>query len=273
MYTNISDLLTNKGAQKSVIKTFLKEREAGLDTAMLLATLCFYNHKDKCGLSYNLHCLSVGYNAYTRSGRDISVFTAGVLHDIVEDTKWTLDDLKDIAFTDRVVRAVESVTCREDEKYFDFIERCSTNPDGVHIKICDLEDNARTDRYPKLPSEKDSLRLRKYLVSMQYLKAVEAKIIQPATPMREFISLPHYAGFHDPDLLQKYSSSSAVPESDVESVLAKDFSGASSVPVVQIAISSGARKFSLSDVFQKLGRFFGVRPTLPSSSHPSLIKD
>lgn len=65
---------------------------------------------------------------------------AGWLHDIVEDTEWTLDGLRAEGVPESVVRAVDSVSRREGEKYAVLITRACGDPLGVRVK---LEDNRR----------------------------------------------------------------------------------------------------------------------------------
>jgi (p)ppGpp synthase/HD superfamily hydrolase len=62
------------------------------------------------------------------------------LHDVVEDTKYTLDDLR-LAFRDEIVQAVDAITKRKGEKYFDYIRRLSSNPIAKRVKIADLQEN------------------------------------------------------------------------------------------------------------------------------------
>ena len=62
------------------------------------------------------------------------------LHDVVEDTKYTPDDLR-LAFRDEIVQAVDAITRRKGEKYFDYIRRLSSNPIAKRVKIADLQEN------------------------------------------------------------------------------------------------------------------------------------
>lgn len=62
------------------------------------------------------------------------------LHDVVEDTQFTLDDLR-AGFSDEIVDAIDAITRRKDEKYFDYIRRLSKNPIAKRVKIADLQEN------------------------------------------------------------------------------------------------------------------------------------
>ena len=63
-----------------------------------------------------------------------------ILHDVVEDTDITLNDLR-LDFPKEVVETVDALTRRKNEKYFDYIKRLSKNKIAVEIKIADVIDN------------------------------------------------------------------------------------------------------------------------------------
>jgi (p)ppGpp synthase/HD superfamily hydrolase len=76
--------------------------------------------------------------------------TAGLLHDVLEDTRATSDDLRALGLPDAVVAAVESVTRRADEPYEALIERAAGHPLGRLVKLADnwhnLSSNAELAR-------------------------------------------------------------------------------------------------------------------------------
>lgn len=65
------------------------------------------------------------------------------LHDVIEDTDVTLDDLRAFGFSEEQIVAVDSVTKRNGENYLDFVLRAKANPIGRCVKIEDIEDNLR----------------------------------------------------------------------------------------------------------------------------------
>jgi (p)ppGpp synthase/HD superfamily hydrolase len=71
---------------------------------------------------------------------------ASVLHDVVEDTDLTLDDLVDAGYAADVVAAVECLTRRDDEAYGDYIDRVARNDVARRVKISDLDDNLANSR-------------------------------------------------------------------------------------------------------------------------------
>jgi (p)ppGpp synthase/HD superfamily hydrolase len=86
---------------------------------------------------------------------------AAVLHDVVEDSIWTVADLGKQGFSEEVLAVLDCLTRREQETYDEFIERVKLDPTARKIKIADLEDNMAIKRISE-PKEKDWERLKKY---------------------------------------------------------------------------------------------------------------
>ena len=84
-----------------------------------------------------------------------------VLHDVVEDTDWTLEKLREQGFSEAVLTAVDCATNRSGESYDQFIERVQSNPIAREVKIADLEDNMNIRRIGEI-KPKDLERLEKY---------------------------------------------------------------------------------------------------------------
>jgi len=78
---------------------------------------------------------------------DEMIKTACLLHDVVEDTFVTVDDIKyNISFEVGIL--VDTLTRRKGEKYFDYIERVSVGEDSSQIKIADIIDNLSDNPKP-----------------------------------------------------------------------------------------------------------------------------
>jgi hypothetical protein len=78
-----------------------------------------------------------------------------LLHDVVEDTRVTLDQVKEL-FGDEISEAVDAITRREGENYDEYIERVCLNRDAARVKICDLEENINSGTF-MYPGEYDQL--------------------------------------------------------------------------------------------------------------------
>lgn len=84
-----------------------------------------------------------------------------ILHDVVEDTDWTLDSLRARGFPEHILQAVDCLTKREGEDYDQFVLRAKGNRLARAVKLGDLADNCDARRSGDL-TEKDLERFRKY---------------------------------------------------------------------------------------------------------------
>jgi (p)ppGpp synthase/HD superfamily hydrolase len=130
---------------------------ADLETAIGIAVQAHWGQKDRGGAPYILHPLRMMFRVQTEAER-----MAAVLHDVVEDTDWTLDALREQGFPDEVVTAVDHLTRREDESYDEFVTRAAAHPVARRVKLADLEDNMDVRRTGTL-GEGDVERLGRYL--------------------------------------------------------------------------------------------------------------
>ncbi|MGW6390395.1 HD domain-containing protein [Streptomyces sp. NPDC055103] len=76
---------------------------------------------------------------------------AGLLHDVIEDTAWTAERLRDAGVPDRVVALVEAVTNRPGLSYEAKLHLIAEDPDATLVKIADNAHNSRQDRAAELP--------------------------------------------------------------------------------------------------------------------------
>jgi len=95
---------------------------------------------------------------------------AAVLHDAIEDSDLTLEDLA--AYPAAVVVAVDCLTHRDDETYEAYIDRVATNEVARRVKVADLRENlANNRRSPTAPGNAD--RIARYEAALSRLGAVE----------------------------------------------------------------------------------------------------
>ena len=136
-----------------------------LERAIEIAVTAHKGQKEKSGAPYILHPLRVMLSVESEEERIV-----GVLHDVVEDTPWTFDQLRDEGFSEAILAALDTVTIRENEDYSTFISRSADNVIGRPVKIADLRDNMDLSRIPQ-PTEKDHKRMEKYTKAMAQLNA------------------------------------------------------------------------------------------------------
>ena len=140
-----------------------KKEKSFLVRAIELAKQHHEGQTDKAGKPYIEHPLRVMSQVESEEKKIVAV-----LHDIVEDTDISLDDLRSEGFSEEVVSAVECLTKQDGENYDSYIERISFNPLAVKIKLADLEDNSDLTRLPEV-TDKDLERLEKYDKALEKL--------------------------------------------------------------------------------------------------------
>ena len=138
-----------------------------LERAIEIATEAHRGQFDKAGNDYIQHPLRV-----MAAGKTTDEKIVGVLHDVVEDTDWTFEQLAAEGFSREVIEALRCVTKLSDSEPYDkFIARVKTNKLAVAVKLNDLTDNMDIRRLPYL-SDKDVKRLKKYLKAYKQLMGV-----------------------------------------------------------------------------------------------------
>ena len=135
-----------------------------IDKALRIACVAHAGQVDKGGAPYILHPLRLAMSFH-----DTTLQVVALLHDVVEDSKVTLDGLRDVGFSDAIVSAVDALTRRKDETYDDFIDRAARNHIAVQVKIEDLKDNMDVTRLDILTKD-DLNRLVKYKNAYTFLK-------------------------------------------------------------------------------------------------------
>lgn len=115
-----------------------------VEAARLVATAAHAGQVDKGGAPYIEHPAFVA-DRVREIGGDEAAVAAAWLHDVVEDTRFTLDALA-VVFPESVVEAVDALTRRDGEPYFDYVERARGNEAACLVKISDLEHNLDESR-------------------------------------------------------------------------------------------------------------------------------
>lgn len=118
-------------------------KSAGIDEAIALATEAFSGKKDLDGNPAVLHALAVG-----DAGSSVEERIVGYLHDIVEDTDMTFEDLEKMGFSRSVIEALRLCTRDRDIPYEEYVRRIidSGNSTALNVKINDLSHNIARGR-------------------------------------------------------------------------------------------------------------------------------
>ncbi|MFL5344924.1 MAG: GTP pyrophosphokinase [Hyalangium sp.] len=135
-----------------------------LEDAIALAVEAHRGQRDKAGQTYILHPLRVMMRLDTDAER-----MAAILHDVVEDTPYTLERLRELGYPEEVLGALDCLTKRDGETYEAFIERVRPHPLARRVKLADLEDNMDIRRLPTV-GPKEAERLARYRAAWTRLK-------------------------------------------------------------------------------------------------------
>jgi (p)ppGpp synthase/HD superfamily hydrolase len=145
-----------------------------LEKAVEIGARAHAGQVDKAGAPYLLHPLRSMLAMSTTEERIVAV-----LHDVVEDTPVTFDDLRAEGFSETVVEAVAAVTKLDSEigksweHYEAFVLRAASNPTARRVKLADLRDNSDLSRIAN-PSEKDHARVAMYRRAIALLESLAA---------------------------------------------------------------------------------------------------
>jgi guanosine-3',5'-bis(diphosphate) 3'-pyrophosphohydrolase len=129
---------------------------SSLEEAIAIAARAHAGQVDKARQPYILHPLKVMLRLQATKER-----IAAVLHDVVEDTPITLDDLRAAGFSPAVITAVDALTKRPGETRLQAAARAAADPVARAVKLADNAENLDLSRIEN-PTEKDYARLREY---------------------------------------------------------------------------------------------------------------
>jgi len=115
---------------------------SSIEHAITIAASAHAGYRSDNNEPYIFHPLRVMLNL-----RDEDEQIVAVLHDVVEKTGWTLANLKDEGFPKHILDAIDAVTRRHGEGYFEFVHRTRGNELGRRVKIMDLKDNIAKVRH------------------------------------------------------------------------------------------------------------------------------
>jgi len=133
--------------------------------------LMFELHKeqtDKSGLPYVFH----PFHLAEQMG-DENTCCAALLHDTIEDTPCTLEELRAQGFSEDIVEAVGLLTHPEGEEYLHYVSRIGKNPIARAVKLADLRHNSDITRLDEV-REKDLQRVEKYKKAIALLEELDA---------------------------------------------------------------------------------------------------
>ena len=129
--------------------------------------LCFRAHRDqvdKSGIPYVFHPIHL---AEQMTDEDTTV--VALLHDVVEDTHYTLEDLAAMGFSRQVLDAIGLMTHTDGVPYMDYVAKIKENPIARAVKLADLHHNSDLTWLDTV-DDKAKARAQKYAQAIALLK-------------------------------------------------------------------------------------------------------
>lgn len=129
--------------------------------------LCFEAHKeqlDKSGIPYVFHPFHLAEQMKTEETTVVAL-----LHDLVEDTEYTIEDLTNMGFDKTITDAIALMTHADGVDYMDYVRMIKENPIAKAVKLADLAHNSDLSRLDTI-DEKALKRREKYLKAIDLLK-------------------------------------------------------------------------------------------------------
>ena len=146
---------------------------ATLENAITLAVQQHAEQVDKGGQPYILHPLRVMLQLQQPDQQIVAV-----LHDILEDTHTTAQDLQNLGFQTHIIQAIQALTKLPHETRVQAAMRTAQNPLACAVKIADVQDNMNLTRIPN-PTARDLARLEEYRQVLEILqKAQQERVIK-----------------------------------------------------------------------------------------------
>lgn len=139
---------------------------ASIEKALQIAAKAHEGQKDKGGQPYILHPLRVMAQVEGNEAKIVAI-----LHDVIEDTSVTADELRKAGFGEAVMQALILVTHAKSTPYTDYVVGCKNNPIARQVKLADLADNCRLERTILRPQrlQRDLARIHRYFLSYKFL--------------------------------------------------------------------------------------------------------
>ena len=135
-----------------------------LEEYIIIAATAHRNQKDKTGGVYLEHPLRIMLKFHTLDEQIVAI-----MHDVIEDTVITLEDLEVMGVPKHLVDAIDAITKRDKETNDEYLNRCIGNPIAHKVKIADVLDNWSPVRHHNLDLETQKRLEKKYRNAMRIL--------------------------------------------------------------------------------------------------------
>ena len=140
-----------------------------LEKSIHLAVNAHLGQVDKAGMPYIFHPMRVMQNCVGLEEKIVAI-----LHDILEDTNTTIQQLEESGLPANIIEAIVTITKIDSESYHEFIKRVSNNKLATSVKKQDLLDNMDLTRLECI-DDVAQVRYTKYEEAFTFLSAVESR--------------------------------------------------------------------------------------------------
>ena len=118
---------------------------------------------DKAGKEYILHPIMVALMVCTNEEKQVAL-----LHDVIEDTKISIEDLRKEGFNGKILDAITAITKNKNENYDQYLDRVIKNNIATNVKLADMHHNSDINRYEN-PTIEDKKRSESYFLKTKKL--------------------------------------------------------------------------------------------------------
>ena len=134
-----------------------------LELALSIATEAHRGQFDKAGIDYIEHPIFVASQVNSTEEKAVAL-----LHDVIEDSSVTAEELLNAGLPETVVTAVQILTKKKEQDYQTYLKTVKSNPLARAVKLADLKHNSDLSRLETI-TDKDLERLEKYKKAIDYL--------------------------------------------------------------------------------------------------------
>ena len=138
-------------------------KQSMVDLAFSIARKAHEGQLDKAGVDYIEHPIYVASQVDTEEEKAVAL-----LHDVIEDSHYTAEELLQAGLPETVVTAVQVLTKKKEQDYQTYLETVKKNPLARVVKLADLKHNSDLSRLSSI-TEKDRERLKKYKKAIDFL--------------------------------------------------------------------------------------------------------
>ena len=139
-----------------------------LERAISLAVHAHNGQLDKIQEPYILHPMRVMLAVNTEKERIVAI-----LHDVVEDTTWSIEDLLATGFDKEIVEAVALLSKEKGQDYSDYLRKIKCNQLALTVKKADITDNLSPRRLYNMAPDKAEYLKNKYENALRIINSTD----------------------------------------------------------------------------------------------------